>query len=213
MYLYYNPRVCLSRKTQMAKCISNCCVSSLVKTSISTKISLLRLSPSQRFKTHLPSAVKIQDFFITMCSLPTRRTHIAISSCLFQTIAVSLPPLCQKHILKMFHSPGFFCRTEEGRRASWHAQQWQSQVLTMLRNVRKQEQTGGILQTWCCSYPSAGAALLNLLKLATDTKGNFDSNKAFIEKRLVLNLVIDSSLNLFFNRQHRFLETTFSIIR
>lgn len=148
-----------------------------------------------------------------MWFLPTRRTHIAISSCLFQTIAASLPPLSQKHILKMFHPPGFFCRTEEGRRASWHAQQWQSQVLTMLRNVRKHEQTGGILQTWCCSYPSAGAALLNLLKLATKTEGNFDSNKAFIENRLVLNLVIDSSLNLFFSRQHRFPETTFSIIR
>lgn len=134
-----------------------------------------------------------------MWFLPTRRTRTAISSCLFQTIAVSLPPLCQKHILKMFHSPGFFCRTEEGRRASWHAWQWQSQVLTMLRNVRKHEQTGGILQTWCCSYPSAGAALLNLLKLATNTEENFDSNKAFIEKRLVLNLVIDSSLNLFFS--------------
>lgn len=161
--------VCLSRDTQVAKHISNCCVSSLVKTSISTKISLLRLSPSRRFKTHWLSAVKIQNFFITMRFLPTRRAHIAISSCLFQTIAVSLPPLCQKHILKMFHLPGFFCRTEEGRGASWHAQQWQSQVLTVLRNVRKHEQTGGILQTWCCSYPSAGAALLNLLKLATNT--------------------------------------------
>lgn len=47
MYLYYNPWVCLSRKTQVAKCISNCYVSSLVKTSISTEISLLRLSPLQ----------------------------------------------------------------------------------------------------------------------------------------------------------------------
>lgn len=192
------PRVCLSRETQVAKRISNCCVSSLVKTSISTKISLLRLSPSQRLKTHQLSAVKIQNVFITMWFLPTRRTHIAISSCLFQTIAVSLPPLRQKRILKMFHSPGLFCRTEEGRRASWHAQQWQSQLLTMLRNVRKHEQTRGILQTWCCSYSSAGAALLNLLKLATNTERNFDSNKAFIEKRLVLDLVIDSSLNLFF---------------
>lgn len=63
MYLYYNPWVCLSRKTQVAKCISNCCVSSLVKTSISTKISLLRLSPMQRFKTRQPSAVKIQNFY------------------------------------------------------------------------------------------------------------------------------------------------------
>lgn len=155
MYLYYNPWVCLSRKTQVAKCISNCCVSSLVKTSISTKISMLRLSPMQRFKTHRPSAVKIQNFFITMWFLPTRRTRTAISSCLFQTMAVSLPPLCQKHILKMFHSPGFFCRTEEGRQASWHAQQWQSQVLTMLRNVRKHEHSPNmVLQlplSWCCS--------------------------------------------------------------
>lgn len=95
-YLYYNPRVCLSRKTQVAKCISNCCVSSLVKTRISTKISLLRLSPSQRFRTHQPSALKIQNIFITTWFLSTRRIHIAISSCLFQTIAVSLPPLCQK---------------------------------------------------------------------------------------------------------------------
>lgn len=63
MYLYYNPWVCLSRKTQVAKCISNYCVSSLVKTRISTKISLLRLSSSQRFKTHWPSAVKIQNIF------------------------------------------------------------------------------------------------------------------------------------------------------
>lgn len=89
--------VCLSRETQVAQHISNCCVSSLIKTSISTKTSLLRLSPLQRLKIHLSSAVKIQNFFIKMWFLPTRRTHIAISSCLFQTIAVSLPPLCQKH--------------------------------------------------------------------------------------------------------------------
>lgn len=125
--------------------------------------------------------------------------HIAIPSCLLQTIAVSLPPLCQKHILKIFHLPGFFCRTEEGRRASWHAQQWQSQVLTTLRNVIKQEQTDGILQTWCCSYSSAGTALLNLLESAANAYGNFGSNKAFIEKRLVLDWVINFSLNLFFS--------------
>jgi len=180
----------------VAKCISNCCVSSHIKPSISTKTSLLRLSPLQRFKIHLSSAVKIQNFFIKMGFLPTRRTHIAISSCLFQTIAVSLPPLCQKHILKIFHLPGFFCRAE-GRRASWHAQQWQSHMLTTLRNVIKQEQSDGILQTWCCSYSSAGTALLNLLRFATNTSKNFGSNKGFIEKRLVLDLVINFSLNLF----------------
>lgn len=188
---------CLSKETQVAKHISNFCVSSCIKTSISTKTSLLRLSPLQRFKIHLSSAVKIQNFFIKMWFLPTRRTHIAISSCLFQTIAVSLPPLRQKHTLKIFHLPGFFCRTEEGRRASWHAQQWQSRALTTLRNVIKQEQTDGILQTWCCSYSSAGTALLNLLKFATNAYGNFGLNKGFTEKRLVLDLVINFSLNLF----------------
>lgn len=77
MYLYYNPWVCLSRKTQVAKCISNCCVSSLVKTSISTKISLLRLSPMQRFKTRQPSAVKIQNFLLP-CDSSQQGEHVQL---------------------------------------------------------------------------------------------------------------------------------------
>lgn len=151
---------------------------------------------------HLSSTLKIQNFFIKMWFLSTRGTHIAIPSCLLQTIAVSLPPLCQKHILKIFHLPGFFFRTEEGRRASWHAQQWQSQLLTTLRNVTKQEQGDGILQTWCCSHPSAGIALLNFLKFAPNAYRSFGLNKGFIEKRLVLDLVINFSpfFNFFFQQ-------------
>lgn len=188
---------CLSREARVAKRISNCCASSLIKTSISTKTRLLRLSPLQRFKPHLPSAVKIQNFFIKMQFLPRRRTHRAASSCVFQTIAVSLPRPCQEHILRVSHLPGFLCRTEEGRRASWRGWQRQSQVLTTLWNVIKQEWAGGILQTWCCSCSSVSAALLNWLKFATNTDGNFGSNKGFIEKRLALNLAINFSLNLF----------------
>ena len=134
-------------------------------------------------------------------------------SCLFQTIAVILPPLCQKHILKIFYLPGFFCRTEEGRQASWHSQQWQSQVFTTLRNVIKQEQTDGILQKWCWSYCSAGTALLNLLKFTTNIYGMFGLNKDFNEKKLVLYLVINFSLNLFFGRHGRLTGTTSFIIQ
>lgn len=80
---------CLSRDTQVAECISNNCgVPSLIKTSISTKTSLLRLSPLQRFKIHPSSAVKIQIFFMKLWFLAPRSTRTAISSCLFQTIAV-----------------------------------------------------------------------------------------------------------------------------
>lgn len=145
----------------MAKRISDCCVSLLIQTSISTKTRLLRLSPLQRLKPHLSSAVKIQNLFIKMQFLPRRGTHIAASSRLFQTIAVSLPRPCQKHILKVSHLPGFLCRTEEGRRASWHGWQRQSQALTTLGDVIKRERAGGILQTWCCSCSSVSAALLS----------------------------------------------------
>lgn len=82
---------CLSRESQVVKCISNCCVSSLIKTSISTKTSLPWLSPLRRFKTHLSSIVKIQNFSIKIQFLPTRGTHsyffllLSNNSCKFST--------------------------------------------------------------------------------------------------------------------------------